>query len=156
MLFENILSFEELQLLQQAIVYETTNFPCLMVPRYQTYPTMHRKYKFYKFWKTLEAAVLESAKSINGKEYKIQSSWFNSCKVDSNFDWHTHEGFDSTCVFYALNCDDNGTMIKTENEITQSPAKDNSLIFMDIGVEHRVPQWNGVDRYSVAFQLVYK
>jgi hypothetical protein len=156
MLFENILDSTDLKLLQQAIIYETSNFPCLMVPRYQTYPTMHRKYKFYPFWKTLENNVLKSAEQLYGKEFIVHSCWFNLCKADSNFEWHTHQGFDSTCVFYAENCENNGTIIRTEDGVVQTPAKDNSLIFMDIGVEHTVPPWQGEDRLSVAFQLVFK
>jgi hypothetical protein len=153
MIYENILEEEVLNLMIEAVVHETTNFPCLMVPKYQSYPTMHRKYKYYPFWQIFQHRLLEIAKEVGGKEYRIHSCWFNACTEESNFDWHAHHGYDLTCVFYVHNCNDNGTLIRQDNTIIQTPAKDNSLSFMQCGVEHKVPNWNGRDRYSVAVQL---
>jgi hypothetical protein len=153
MLYENILEEKDLTLIIDAIKYETTNFPCLMVPKYQSYPTMHRKYKHHAFWQNFQNKLLGIAKEVGDKEYKIDSCWFNACTEESNFDWHAHHGYDLTCVFYVHNCNDNGTLIRQDNTIIQTPAKDNSLSFMQCGVEHKVPNWNGRDRYSVAVQL---
>lgn len=154
MLYKNILEEEDLKLMVEAIVHETTNFPCLMVPKYQSYPTMHRKYKYYPFWQKFQAKLLNLAKYTGGKEYRIHSCWFNACTAESNFDWHIHTGYDLTCVFYAHNCENNGTLIKTGEDIIQIPVLDNSLYFMLCGVEHRVPEWIGENRFSVAVQLV--
>jgi hypothetical protein len=153
MLYENIIEEKDLTSIIDAIKYETINFPCLMVPKYQSYPTMHRKYKHYAFWQNFQNKLLGIAKEVGDKEYRIHSCWFNACTEESNFDWHAHHGYDLTCVFYVHNCNDNGTLIKQDNTIIQTPAKDNSLSFMKCGVEHRVPNWNGRDRYSIAVQL---
>jgi hypothetical protein len=156
MIYTNILEQEDLALMLEAVIHETKNFPCLMVPKYQSYPTMHRKYKFYPFWQNFQSRLLEIANGIGGKEYRVHSCWFNACTPDSNFDWHTHHGYDLTCVFYVKNCDDNGTLVKEGDCIIQLPAEDNSLAFMEIGVEHRIPDWDEENRYSVAIQLVAK
>ena len=156
MIYTNKLEQEDLPLMLEAVIHETKNFPCLMVPKYQSYPTMHRKYKYYPFWQNFQSRLLEIANSIGGKEYRIHSCWFNACTPDSNFDWHTHHGYDLTCVFYVKNCDDNGTLVKEGDCIIQLPAEDNSLAFMEIGVEHRIPDWDEENRYSVAIQLVAK
>jgi hypothetical protein len=156
MIYTNILEQEDLALMLEAVIHETKNFPCLMVPKYQSYPTMHRKYKYYPFWQNFQSRLLEIANSIGGKEYRVHSCWFNACTPDSNFDWHTHHGYDLTCVFYVKNCDDNGTLVKEGDCIIQLLAEDNSLAFMEIGVEHRIPDWDEENRYSVAIQLVAK
>lgn len=156
MLYENILNEIDLKSITTAAIYETTNFPCLLVPKHQSFPTMHRKYKHYIFWQNFQNKLLKIAKQIDDKEYRIDSCWFNACTADSNFDWHAHYGYDLTCVFYVYNCNNNGTLIKQRDQIIQPVVKDNSLSFMKSGVEHRVPEWNGNDRYSIAIQLIIK
>lgn len=157
MLFENILNPNDLAELQKAIEYEVTNFPCLMVPKYQSYATMHTKYRHYQWWKNFEALVIDNARlATGGENYSVQTCWFNICKQDSNFDWHQHRGVDMTCVYYAKNCNDLGTYVKLDGQVMKMPAKDNGLVYMEPEIEHRVPPWEGQDRFSVAFQLVKK
>lgn len=153
-LIENVLDSNTLTQIQKSIKYEVDNFPCLMVPKHQSYATMHKKYRFYDYWKTFQSKIIELAETQFSKRYQIHSCWFNICKQDSNFTWHAHVGYDMTCVFYALNCENNGTIIKNNNNNIHLPAKDNSLMFLKPEIEHTVPDWNGVDRYSIAFQFL--
>ncbi len=148
---ENILSQSELETLIQLIDYEITNhlFTEPGFPLYQSSAIMHIKYKDHPVIKKLIESIV---KNCPIKDLGVRSFWFNVCKEDSQFEFHTHNA-PLTAVYFAKNCTDNGTILQINNTFVKTLAKDNSILFSDGGIPHSVPKWNGIERYSVAAEL---
>jgi predicted 2-oxoglutarate/Fe(II)-dependent dioxygenase YbiX len=147
----NVLTDEEVSALLEAADYEIKNNMCTVVPAYQSYANMHEVYKDLPSWQKLKKSVLQFAEDKFDDKFKIKASWFNVCKEDSNFDFHSHS--EPTVVYYLSNCTDSGTLFIEDGKVISKECCDNSMDVIANEVEHSVPPWNGKDRYSVAFTL---
>lgn len=128
---------------------EVNNHLCRSVPFYQSYAHMHIKHKDNSVWKKLEREATHFLQEKHGYLSSIDSSWFNVTKKDSDFGFHSHQK--PTVVFYLKNCAGNGTIYKVDDGIWQPSCADNTFCIVEPGVVHATPNWNGVDRYSIAF-----
>ena len=154
--FNNILDDETVNELVSLVDFEIQNFLCNTVPKYQSRSDMHMKYKsnvhFQKFFSVVEKILLEE---INNN-LQVSLCWFNVCKKDSKFAFHTHKESVVTAVFFLKNCKGNGTQIKFDNSVLQLMVKDNDLVFFNPDIMHRIPDYNGLDRYSIALDFVQR
>lgn len=125
---------------------------CLTVPKYQSFADMHAKHCNSEELATVKNAVLSAAYGLTGKWLAVRKCWFNVLRQDSDYEYHTH--LTLTGVYLLANCENNGTLLSCDDRILQLPARDNTLEFIGAGVLHSVPSWAGVDRYSVAFELI--
>lgn len=153
-LIENIISKEEQDIIKKLMDFEIKNNLNNNVPKYQSDNYMHAKYsKNVIFKKILSLVELESKKTYN-KKFKIDKCWFNICKEDSKFDFHTHPDAHTSCVIYVDGCEDYGTLIKNDNKIAMLDSKNCSMHFFDSKIPHSIPQWKDEDRYTIAFDLI--
>ena len=144
-IIENIISLME---------YEIENHPCTTVPKYQSYTNMHIKYANNDYFKIF-LNELENQKRINvSNNLLLKRCWFNICRKDSKFGFHTHEGINCTAVFFVKNCTGNGTIFKLNNSYLHLKVKDNSLVFFDPALMHSIPEWENYDRYSIAIDFI--
>lgn len=150
----NILQPSEIQHLIEIADFEISNFLCIDVPLYQSYDNMHEKYRHDWFFNKLISKVLKVSSVFADVPVTIRSCWFNVCRQDSKFEWHSHPGTRATGVYYLSGCCDNGTILLINNTKMQIIAEDNAVVFFDPNLTHKTPSWSGVDRYTVAFELV--
>ena len=134
--------------------FEINNFLCPDVSLYQSYNYMHEKYGHDWVFNKLISKVLKLSSVVVDVPVAIKSCWFNICRQDSKFEWHNHRGIRATGVYYLNGCGDNGTILLINNTKIQIVAEDNAVVFFDPNLTHKIPPWRGVDRYTVAFDLV--
>lgn len=150
----NILDANDIERLIKIIDLEIeTNF-CNSVPLYQSYNNMHIKYAHEKIFHLILKKVNETTTSLTNKSLTLKSSWFNICRKNSNFSMHTHPTANFSAVFYIRGCKNEGTIFKINDTLLKVLSNDNSLIFFDPSISHTIPVWNGVDRYTMAFDFV--
>jgi hypothetical protein len=131
---------------------EIENGLCLGAPLYQSYSYMHTKYSNdQSLQNLLNKTTLEATKFL-GKTVNIKECWFNICKEDSAFGYHTHSS-KITAVFFLKGCNGNGTLFKINNATLQLKANDNSLLLFEPSILHTIPDWDGEDRYSIAIDF---
>jgi hypothetical protein len=152
----NILNENQIKSIKQKIDTEIKIALCTTVPYYQSYNNMHKQYNddnelSFLFYKMLD----ETEKACNEK-LTISESWFNICKEDSKFEFHSHKNRAITCVYFLENCEGNGTIFKINNSYFQLLCKDNTLVIFDPEIVHTVPAWKGKNRYTVAMDFIKK
>jgi hypothetical protein len=146
-----MLTEKQRQNLVKIVDHEIKYFLSHKVSKYQSTYNMQLKYADNEEMKIIMEAVKLQAYALLGFNVDFESVWFNVCKEDSDFVFHAHETL--ACVYYLKNCNDNGTLIMHDGEVAQLSATDDTLQFIASKVVHSVPKFNGVDRYSVAFDL---
>jgi len=151
---ENFLDIETTEKIVSLIDYEIENNLCLDVPKYQSYSNMHFIYEDDKYFDIFLRKLVNEVGKYSKNKMEMTSCWFNVCKEDSNFQFHDHPASDLTCVFFLKNCSENGTIFKFENTLLQLLVKDNNLVFFDPTLKHSVPEWKGLDRYTIAADFI--
>jgi len=147
--FDNVLTETDRLEIKRLADYEIDNHLCLDVPKYQSHENMEIKYKDNHSYNKLVEFVLKHSPI----PLKIQSSWFNVCKDDSDFPFHTHEYVDMSAVYFVDGCEGRGTLFKIDGTEHMFNSKNNDLLYFNSSLEHRVPDWSGRDRYTIAFDL---
>lgn len=155
----NVLTSKERQYLKNLIDQEIKDHLCIheIAPLYQSYNNMDKKFKNDKVLSKLSKVVTQQATKFYSKKYTIVTEWFNVCKEDSTFNFHQHKESDLSAVFYLKNCGGNGTIFNINNDVLlQCLNEDNSIFFFNPQMPHKIPAWDGKNRYSIAFDLVEK
>lgn len=147
-----MLNTKQQENLVELIDYEITHFMCDSVPKYQSFNDMHIKHSDKEEIQILTDLIVLNAYVLTNAKIKIDKCWFNILREDSTFGMHRHETFAG--VYYLKNCTGHGTMIFCDGVERQLQCFDNSFQFISAGVYHAVPPYKGVDRYSVAYDLV--
>lgn len=142
--------------LVELINYELKHYPCLTNAECQSSTSMHTKYADREEVKLLLEEVLFRAHVLYNAKFKIKECWFNVVKKEHLYSrtYHTHF-CNVVCIYYLKNCTNNGTIVLVDGKRRQLEGKDNTLQFMSGNLDHTIPQVNGPDRYSIAFNLVY-
>jgi len=150
-LIYDVLDKQSIQELIEIGYFELKYFACGNVPKYQTWNNIHTKYSHINSVTTLVKKAETLYETVYNSNCKIKSFWFNLVKPESDYDWHRH--YTTTCIFYLLGTNGNGTMVRpdipTENEYV-IPSVDNSMGILHEMVLHKTPQWKGTDRISIA------
>jgi hypothetical protein len=131
--------------------YEIKHHLCTDVPKYQSFNNMHVKYKDDEALTILCDLILLNAYTLTNMHTKIKTCWFNVLKEDSLYVKHKHDTL--ACVYYLKNCTGNGTVVFIKDTEKMLPCLDNTIQFISSDVYHKVPNYNGLDRYSIAFDL---
>jgi hypothetical protein len=152
----NLFSHDFLNEMEKIFNFGIENFICSDVPKYQTESNMHKIFSINNFWIFFINTMYKELEIHFNKSYTIQASWFNLCIENSNFKYHQHENCDLTCVFYFKNCNNFGTIFKINNEEIEIETKDNSLLFFDGKIPHKIPSWKNQNRYSIAIDFKIK
>jgi hypothetical protein len=146
-----MLTTEQQKQLINIVDYEIKNYLCMDVPKYQSFNNMNIKYKDTEVLNTLcELVTLNAYVSMNIKT-KISHCWFNVLKEDSLYGKHKHNTL--ACVYYLKNCTNNGTIVFVNDTEKMMPCLDNTIQFISSDIYHTIPNYNGLDRYSIAFDL---
>lgn len=153
---ENILNKDQIKFIKQKMDNEIENALCHTVPYYQSYNDMHNKYNDDNELSFLFNKMLNETEKASNEKLIIADSWFNICKEDSKFDFHSHKNKFITCVYFLENCEGNGTIFKVNNSYFQLLCKDNSLVIFDAEILHTIPVWKGKNRYTIAMDFVKK
>ena len=149
---KELLTTDHILELKNLVDNEIENSLCLGAPLYQSFSYMHSKYSENPSLNVLlNTTKIEASKFIN-KDVSIKECWFNICKEDSAFDYHTHSS-KLTAVFFLKGCNGNGTLFKINNVTVQLKANDNSLLLFEPSILHTIPPWEGQDRYSIAMDF---
>ena len=151
---DNILTLEDRTSLKHIIDEEIKNNLCYEVPLYQSWSNMHERYIDNRIIQELNNRALKEAEIISNQKLKVLSLWFNISRKDSNYEFHTHDTAYITCVYFLKNCENNGPIFQLWNSNLQLLCKDDTLIIFDPKTTHRIPEWNGKDRYSVAIDYI--
>ena len=139
------------QNLVDLIDYEIKHFLCEQVPKYQSFNNMHVKHVEREEINILLNFVLLNAFALTNTQTIVKNCWFNVLKEDSLYGKHKHDTL--ACVYYLKNCTGNGTVIFVNDNEKVLPCLDNTFQFISGDVYHKVPSYNGLDRYSIAFDL---
>lgn len=131
--------------------YEITHHLCMDVPKYQSFNNMHIKYHDNKTLTMLCDLIILNAYVLTNMQVQIENCWFNVIKEDSVRYKHKHDRL--ACVYYLKNCTDNGTIIFINNIEKTLPCLDNTIQFISNDVYHKTPNFKGLNRYSIAFDL---
>ncbi len=160
----NILSIKDRTVLKNIIDGEIKNNLCEESPFHQSFNNMHEKYKDEECIKNLSTRALKEAELATNQKLSISSLWFVIIKHDLDCGFHNHKNTPTntltntytTAVYFLENCKDNGTIFQIGNSNFQLMSEDNSIFIFNPEMLHRVPKWNGKDRYSVAmdFELI--
>lgn len=156
---KNVLTTQDIRHLKTLIDREIKNHLCTSeeVPLYQSYNNMNEKFKKDVVLAKLAKIVTKKAAEFYSKRYNISQEWFNVCKKNSKFNFHQHYDVSLAAVFYLKNCENSGTIFNINNDVRfQCLNEDNSIFFFNPLMPHTIPEWNGKDRYSIAFNLVEK
>ena len=151
---KHITDKDQIQHIIKIIDNEIKTALCPTVPLYQSYNNMHFKYKDNKVIASLFNRMLKEAEIASNESLKISESWFNICKKDSIFEFHSHKNRILTCVYYLENCKENGTIFSVYNSYLQILCEDNSLVIFDPAILHTIPPWKGKNRYTIAMDFV--
>jgi hypothetical protein len=151
---QHILDEKQIQNVKKIMDDEIKTALCTTVPLYQSYNNMHFKYKDNELISSLFNRMLKEAEKSINESLKIFGSWFNICKEDSIFDYHSHKNTILTCVYFLENCEGNGTIFNIYNSYLQLLCKDNSMIIFDPTISHTIPPWRGKNRYTIAMDFV--
>ena len=155
--FENLLPKQITDQLVFLIDHEITNHLCLDVPKYQSFNNMHVKHKDDQYFKLFLHELLSQIKTNISDQLEIDTCWFNVCKQDSQFVFHTHENASNcTCVFFVKNCTGNGTIFQFDNSFLQLQTQDNNLVVFNPTLLHTIPAWQGLDRYTIAVDFIMR
>ena len=100
--------------------------------------------------------VEEVANNLLNRPLSISRCWFVICKEDSNFGFHHHASENMSVVYYLENCTNNGTIFELFHTKLQVLSEDNTAIFFNPSIMHSTPEWNGKDRYTIAFDLNFQ
>lgn len=146
-----MLTNQQQQNLINLIDHEINNFLCLEVPKYQSFNYMHIKHNESEELNLIAKNILLYSYTLTNEDLKIKTCWFNIAKKDSNYKYHKHNTL--TAVYFLKGCTNNGTLIKKENLEFILPGTDNTIQFIGSDVDHSIPKWSGVDRYSIVFEL---
>jgi len=146
-----MLSLLQQQNLVELIDYEIKHFLCEQVPKYQSFSNMHIKYGEKEEINILLNFATLNAFALTNIKTKIKNCWFNVLKEDSLYGKHKHDTL--ACVYYLKNCTGNGTVVFVDGVEKTLPCLDNTFQFISGDVYHKVPNYGGLDRYSVAFDL---
>lgn len=149
----NLFTNDFLDELEKIFNFGIENFICLDVPKHQTQSNMHKIFLNSNFWIFFENRIYDELKFHFNKPYKIHTSWFNLCVEDSKFKYHQHLDSDLTCVFYLKNCVESGTIFNINGKENVINVKDNSLLFFDGKISHKISSWKNQDRYSIAIDF---
>ena len=155
---KNLLTLEERQYLKVLMDKEIAENAVINsnIPSYQSYATMHKKFSNDTVFSKLNKKILLEAEICYNKGLLIENCWFNICREDSRFVFHRH-AFPVSAVYYVKNCENNGTIFEINNGVhLKVMAEDNNVFFFDPAMLHSVPEWDGADRYSIAFDLCIK
>lgn len=156
----NILSIEDRAVLKNIIDEEIKNNLCEEAPLYQSFNNMHEKYKDEESIKNLSIRALKEAESITNQKLNISRLWFLIIKHDLDYGFHNHKNIFTntytTAVYFLDNCENNGTIFQIGNSSLQLMSEDNTIIIFSPEMLHRVPKWNGKDRYSIAMDFELK
>ena len=150
---DNILNKNYITPIKDIIDEEIKTSLCHSVPYYQSYNNMHIKYKDNKYIDALINKVTVEIKNLTNEKLSTNSCWFNVCKQDSKFEFHTHENTYLTTVYFLKNCENNGTIFKINNSLLQLCCKDNNLVIFDPKIIHKIPNWDGKNRYTIAIDF---
>ena len=146
-----MLSAEQQKHLVDIVDYEIAHYLCMDVPKYQSFNNMHIKYKDDEALATLCDLVILNTYALTNTQTKVKKCWFNVLKEDSLYGRHKHDTL--ACVYYLKNCTGNGTVVFVKDTEKMLPCVDNTLQFISGDVYHKIPSYNGLDRYSIAFDL---
>ena len=152
----NVLDNETIEGLIKIADFETTHFLCPGVPKYQTYNNMHLKYSSDLIFQTFLKRIDEILDEEIDTKLEMSSCWFNICRKDSEFEFHTHFKSMATAVLFLKNCTGHGTLFKLDNSILQLIIKDNDIVIFNPEMIHSIPEWHGEDRYSIAMNFIPK
>jgi hypothetical protein len=150
--FNDILTEQELDDIIKLIDQELKTNYCPNVPLYQSFNNMHLKYGYNPIISKLIETIFQI---VPDKNLKMSSLWFNLLESNSDYSYHKHPT-DLTGVFYISGCNDYGTVFKVDGIEYMNLAKNNSILFFDGDIEHKVPSWNGFKRYTIAFDMMYE
>jgi hypothetical protein len=148
------MSTEECGHIIKLMDYEIDNYLWLERPKYQSHYNMHVKYSNDKIFSLITKRVIKLCEKLYNEKVYIKDSWFNISKEDSEFFFHTHHDTFCTAVVYVKGCDNYGTIAKINNNEVNWPSKNKSIMLMNPNIEHKIPIWNGIDRYTIAFDLL--
>jgi hypothetical protein len=146
-----MLSVPQQQNLVELADYEIEHHLCMAVPKYQSFNNMHVKHKDNEALNVLCDLVRLNAYVLTNIHTQIKNCWFNVLKEDSLYFKHKHDTL--ACVYYLKNCTGNGTIIFVNGLEQMLPCLDNTIQFISGDVYHKIPSYNGFDRYSIAFDL---
>jgi len=146
-----MLSLLQQQNLVELVDYEIQHFLCEQVPKYQSFNNMHIKYGEKEEINMLLNFATLSAFALTNIKTRVKYCWFNVLKENSLYEKHKHNTLAG--VYYLKNCTNNGTVVFVDGVEKVLPCLDNTFQFISGDVYHKVPNYNGLDRYSVAFDL---
>jgi hypothetical protein len=147
---ENFLTEEELQHIREISLIETSgNNVCHAVSLYQSFNNMHEKYQDDIMQSIVRKCEKEVSK-ILGDYVKTKFFWFNRTAEDSDYDWHTHSTGYPSIVLYLSGCEGRGTIFEIGEAEFTANVQDNSCMIFDSRINHRTPNWTGVERMTVA------
>jgi hypothetical protein len=132
---------------------EVMNHTCIAphIPLYQSYDDMHVKYSDDSFMSAMIGYVSYCVNQKNS--YVIKSCWFNKNVKESKYEWHSHL-CPITAVLYLKNCENAGTLFLCDDVELQMKCEDNMLVIFNGSILHKIPTWDGRDRYTVAFDFM--
>lgn len=139
---------------KKIIDYEIEYHLCQTVPKYQSYPFMHEKYYHNELLTTLINFTLDTLRKNNKSDLFLKFCWFNVCKQDSEFQWHTHPTSNVSAIYFMDGCEDNGTILDYNGTIFQILPKENSLFIFNSTISHTIPTWKNKNRYSIALEFL--
>lgn len=124
------------------------------IPGRQTHPTLYVHPKFTAAHKT----ILWTIKSLTSLNFKVEGSWVNWTNGNrDDINWHNHEGFDYSVVYYikTLPFFNNGTVFETNKGNAKFiKAPQNSLMLFPASLKHTAPPCPfRSDRYTLAMEL---
>lgn len=136
------------------IDFEIEHYLCEIVPKYQSFSDMHVKHKDSNELSIVLKNIVLLSYGLTGQWTNIKLCWFNVLKENSDHEFHSHETL--TAVYFLKGCTNNGTFVLDNGKTFQLPSTDNTVQFLGASVMHSIPKWSGVDRYSIAVELISK
>jgi hypothetical protein len=90
--------------------------------------------------------------TVNGK---VNKCWGNITKGKTKINWHTHKNCDLFGVYYLINKQNLGTLIKVNNEVYKTYSPENSLSIYKHNTLHSSPDsYIEEERCTIAFNII--